>query len=140
VRIDPARCPYRVVTGASITVFRASTAALCKSGTSTLEAAVAGCPLVIAYRASAVSMGIARRVVKIPHIGLVNIVAGEEVAPEFIQEAATAEALGAAVLPLLRPESAERHRMLARLDAVRRSLGGPGAARRVAEIAAGMLP
>ena len=58
-------------------VLRAADAALCKSGTTTLEAAVAGCPLVVAYRTSATQLRRRRsRLVKIPNIGLVNVVAG----------------------------------------------------------------
>jgi lipid-A-disaccharide synthase len=66
VTIDPARCPYPRVPSASFTVLRAADAALCKSGTTTLEAAVAGCPLVVAYKTSPWTYAIARRVVKIP--------------------------------------------------------------------------
>ena len=139
VRLDAGRCPYPIVTGASGTVFRAATAAMCKSGTTTLESAVAGCPLVVAYRTSPVTYRIARRVVRIPHIGLVNIVAGREVAPEFVQDALTPAAVAGALVPLLDEHSPARASMLARLAEVRERLGEPGAARRVAEIADGML-
>ena len=77
-----------MVRSASFAVLRAADAALCKSGTTTLEAAVAGCPLVVAYRTSALDLRRSRAaLVKIPHIGLVNIVAGREVAREFVQDA-----------------------------------------------------
>ena len=98
--LDPSRCPYPVVRESSFTVWRAADAALSKSGTSTLEAAVAGCPLVVAYRTGAVSYAIARRVVTIPRIGLVNVVAGHSVAPELIQDAARPRAMFDALLPL----------------------------------------
>ena len=139
VRLDATRCPYPLVSGASGTVFRASTAAMCKSGTTTLEAAVAGCPLVVAYRTSPVTYGIARRVVKIPHIGLVNIVAGRELAPEFVQDALKPAAVADALVPLLDEESSARTGMLTGLAEVRERLGTPGAASRVADIAAGLL-
>jgi lipid-A-disaccharide synthase len=139
VQLDAARCPYPLVSGASGTVFRASTAAMCKSGTTTLEAAVAGCPLVVAYRTSPITYGIARRVVKIPHIGLVNIVAGRELAPEFVQDALRPAAVADALVPLLGEESSARAAMLAGLAEVRERLGTPGAASRVADIAAGLL-
>jgi lipid-A-disaccharide synthase len=80
VVVPPERCPYRQVTESSLAVLRAADAAVCKSGTTTLEAAVAGCPLVVAYRTSRWTHAIARRVVRIPRIGLVNVVAGREVA------------------------------------------------------------
>ena len=55
VRIDPARCPFPLIRSASFSVLRAADAALCKSGTTTLEAAVADCPLVVAYRTNALT-------------------------------------------------------------------------------------
>ncbi|MBV9879693.1 MAG: lipid-A-disaccharide synthase [Gemmatirosa sp.] len=138
VHIDPARCPYPQIPSGSLTLLRASTAALCKSGTTTLEAAVAGCPLIIAYRMSRLTYEIARRVVEIPRIGLVNVVAAREVAKEFVQDAVQPEAMAAALKPLL-CSNGERTRMREQLARVRASLGRPGVAGRVAEIAAGML-
>jgi len=135
VDIDPAKCPYPMVHSASFTVLRAADAAMCKSGTTTLEAAVAGCPLVVAYRTSRVTFALARRLVRIPHIGLVNVVAGREVAPEFVQDALRPAAVADALEPLLRPGDAGRARMLAGLAEVRAKLGTPGAARRVADMA-----
>ena len=135
VDIDPARCPYTVVRSASFTVLRAADAALCKSGTTTLEAAVADCPLVVAYRTNVLTYAAARRVLKIPYIGLVNVVAGREVAPEFVQGALRPGALASALLPLLDAATPERARMLTGLREVKASLGTPGAARRVASLA-----
>jgi lipid-A-disaccharide synthase len=137
VRIDPTRCPYQLVEGGSLTLLRASTAALCKSGTTTLEAAVAGCPLVVAYRTSRWTYEIARRVVEIPRIGLVNVVAAREVAREFVQDAVRPEAMCAALKPLLLP-TPERKRMCDALARVRATLGAPGAASRVARMASEM--
>jgi lipid-A-disaccharide synthase len=135
VVIDPARCPYPRVPSASFTVLRAADAALCKSGTTTLEAAVAGCPLVVAYKTSAWTYAIARRVVKIPRIGLVNVVAGREVAPEFVQTAVVPERVADALMPLLAEGDPRRTEMLAGLADVRSRLGTPGAAARVAGMA-----
>lgn len=135
VKLDPARCPYPMVHAASFAVLRAADAALCKSGTTTLEAAVAGCPLVVAYRTNALTYAIARRVVKIPHIGLVNVVAGRQVAREFVQEALVPATVADTLAPLLRDGSPERAESLAGLAEVRAKLGEPGAAARVATIA-----
>ena len=118
-------------------------AALVKSGTSTLETALAATPGVVAYRMHAVSHAIARRLVKVPHIALANLIAEERVFPEFVQDAATPDALAGALLPLLDAASPERAAMLAKLAGVRRRLaagaGEGGAAERTAEIAARLL-
>ena len=138
VHIDPARCPFPLIPGGSLRLLRASTAALCKSGTTTLEAAVAGCPLIVAYRTNPVTFAIARRVVEIPRIGLVNVVAAREVAREFVQDGVQPEAMAAALEPLLRG-GPERNRMRDALSRVRASLGRPGAAGRVAALASEMV-
>lgn len=138
VSVDAARCPFPMVRSASLTVFRAADAALCKSGTTTLEAAVTGCPLVVAYRTSPVTYFAARRLVKIPNIGLVNVVAGHRLAPEFVQDALQPFAVADALMPLLDHASDERRKMVAGLEAVRASLGAPGAAERVAVMASAL--
>src|SRR6476646_9124239 len=86
VALDSRRCPFQLVHSASLSVLRAADAAICKSGTTTLESAIADCPLVVAYRTGRISYALAKHWVKIPHIGLVNVVAGREVAREFIQD------------------------------------------------------
>ena len=135
VVIDTRRCPFPIVREASFPILRAADAAMCKSGTTTLEASVAGTPHVVAYRTHPITYAAARRLVKIPYIGLVNVVAGREVAREFIQHGLQPGTVAAALRPLLQPGSAERDRMLTDLKEVRRALGEPGAAKRVAGIA-----
>jgi lipid-A-disaccharide synthase len=135
VSIPVERCPFPLVHSASFAVLRAADAAMCKSGTTTLEAAVALCPLVVAYRTSALTYAAARRLVRIPYIGLVNVVAGREVAPEFVQEALVPSRVADALAPLLDRGSSERAAMVARLTAVRDTLGEAGAAERVARLA-----
>lgn len=134
VTISPDDCPFPMVRGASFIVQRAATAGLLKSGTNTLEAAVAALPHVIGYRTSRVTYAIARRLVKIPHIGLVNVVAGREVSPEFVQDRFVPDLVAAALLPLLETSSPERVAALAGLEEVRGRLGDAGASRRVAEM------
>ncbi len=131
--------PFPLVRSQSFDVLRAADVALCKSGTTTLEAAVAGTPCAIVYRTSALSYAIARRLVRIPHIGLLNIVAGREVAPEFVQDAFRPTPVADALDPLFDPASPARLAMLDGLAEVRRRLGEPGATARVAEMAAGMV-
>jgi lipid-A-disaccharide synthase len=138
ITLPESECPFQQVHASSFTVWRAADAALSKSGTSTLEAAVAGCPLVVAYRTSAITYAIARRVVFIPLIGLVNVVAGRQVAPEFVQSAAQPNAMADALAPLLDRASPQRAAMVQGLAEVKDKLGTPGAAARVAGIALGM--
>ncbi len=139
VHIPTSRCPYRIVRAPSFTIWRAATAAFSKSGTSTLEAAVAECPLVIAYRTSRWTYALARRLIRIPHIGLVNVVAGREIAPEFVQEGMQPRIIAPLLAELLDEESARRQRMLADLSEVRAKLGAPGAAALVGQMAEGLL-
>jgi len=86
-------------------------AGLIKSGTSSLEMAVAGIPHVVAYRVNALTAAIVRRLVKVPHASLVNLLAEREVVPERLQEACTPEALAEALLrPMLDPAVAAAQR------------------------------
>jgi lipid-A-disaccharide synthase len=139
VALDSDRCPFRLVHSASLSVLRAADAALCKSGTTTLEASIADCPLVVAYRTGRISFALAKRLVKVANIGLVNVVAGRQVAREFIQDeivpARVADALG----ELLDNDSPERRDVLNGLAEVRAKLGTPGAAQRVARMAGGLV-
>lgn len=139
VSLDAHLLPYPMVRAQSFDVLRAADVALCKVGTTTLEAAVAGCPCAVVYKTSRVTYEIARRLIRIPHIGLLNVVAGREVAPEFVQAAFTTAAVADALDPLFAPASAARQRMLDGMAEIRRRLGEPGAASRVAEMASAML-
>ena len=139
VSLDPERCPYPRVSAASFPVLRAADAALCKSGTTTLEASIADCPLVVAYRTSEISYFLARLMVKIPHIGLVNVVAGREVAREFVQDDIVPAKIAVELSRLLDPTDSERARVLDGLAEVRSRLGEPGAAKRVAEMASELV-
>jgi lipid-A-disaccharide synthase len=135
VALDSDRCPFRLVHSASLTVLRAADAALCKSGTTTLEASIADCPLVVAYRTGRISFALARRLVKVQNIGLVNVVAGRTVAPEFIQDQIVPQRIAPVLEDLLDKSSPRRREMLAGLAEVRARLGSPGAAERVARMA-----
>jgi len=87
--------------------FAACNAATAKSGTVTLELALAGVPMVVAYRVSATTAFIVRRMgVSVEHASLVNLLAGRQVVPEFLQEECTASSLAAAVDELLRSREA----------------------------------
>jgi lipid-A-disaccharide synthase len=116
------RVPARVVTdpGEKDAVFRTARAALTKSGTSTLELAVAGVPMVAAYKVPLFEELIARVLIKVPSVILANLVLGENVVPELLQRDVTPERLAAALTPLL-SDSPERRRQteaFARLDTI----------------------
>jgi lipid-A-disaccharide synthase len=116
------RVPTRVVTGASEkdAAFRTARAALTKSGTSTLELALAGIPMVAAYRVPLLEELAARLLVKVPSVILANLVLGENVVPEFLQRDCTPAKLAAALLPLLRdtPEHRRQVEAFSRLDLI----------------------
>jgi len=116
-----------------------ATAAITKSGTITLQLAIAGVPMAVGYRTSRLTYRIARRLVAVPHISLVNLVAGREVVPEHIQDEMTPAVLAESVLPLLDEAGGERANMLTDLEDVRLRLGEPGVAARVADAAQEVL-
>ena len=124
VQIIP-HCPNEVM-AASDLLFIAS-------GTATLQAAIIGTPMIINYRVSWLTYQIAKRLVKIPYIGLVNIIAGKLVAPELIQHDMTSERLGAEALRLLRTPALVQE-MREAFRRVRETLGSSGASRRAAEL------
>ena len=100
--------------------FRIARAALAASGTVTLELALAGVPTVAAYRVAGWEAVIARRLIRVPSVILANLVLGENVVPEFLQENCVPERLADALLPLLR-DGSQRQRQLdafAKLDEI----------------------
>ncbi|HVE72444.1 MAG TPA: lipid-A-disaccharide synthase [Thermoanaerobaculia bacterium] len=105
--------------------------ALASSGTATLEAAVIGTPCVVMYRLSRATHFLGRRLVKLPHWSLVNIIAGKEVVPELIQDDVNGARIADEVRRMTEP--ATYARLTEELAQVRAKLGEPGAARRVAE-------
>lgn len=116
------RVPARVITdaGEKYEALRTARAALTKSGTSTLELALAGVPMVAAYKVSFVEAIAARVLLTVPSVILANLVLDEIVVPEFLQRDCTTENLTKALLPLL-AETPERRRQIdafARLDTV----------------------
>ena len=108
------------------------------SGTATLETAIMGVPMIILYKVSPLSYAIGKRVVHVPHIGLVNLIAGERVVPELIQEEATPGNLAHKAVELLEDRGL-RQQMIMALAKVRNALGSPGAAERTAQIALHMM-
>jgi len=133
-RLRQAGLRYPVVTEHKYEAIAASDLALTCSGTVTLEAALLGTPMVVIYRLSPVSWLLGRVMVKVPHISLVNLVAGRRVVPELLQGGVTAERLAREAVRVLDDPGA-LERMRADLRDVRSKLGGGGATARAADIA-----
>ena len=93
-------------------------ASIVASGTATVEAALAGNPFVVVYRVSALTYAIAKRVVTVPHVAMVNLIAGKQVVPELIQSDFTAENIVREIAPLL-PEGPPRKSMMEELAKIR---------------------
>jgi len=125
---------YHVVPGKTREVLRQARAAMVASGTATIETALMSCPMVITYKLAPLTHLLAKLLVRVEYAGMVNIVAGKEICPEFLQYRATPTALTRAITPLIN-DTPERKRMLEELRAVVATLGSGGAA----EHAAGML-
>ena len=136
--LDSSAAIITPVQGQTYRAIRAANLVLVASGTATLEAAILDKPMVILYHVSPLSYWIAKAMVKLPWIGLVNIVAGKRVVPELLQEAAQGERIAAEALKILEGES-YRKEMLQGLAEVRAKLGTPGAAERVARMALEMV-
>src|SRR5262247_1049183 len=133
----PARPRVVVETGEKQAAFRVARAALAKSGTVTLELALAGVPMVAAYKVSAIEyFAVGRGILKrLPSIILTNLLLGENVVPELLQYDCTPERLAAALLPLLDDTPQRRHQLEAfsRLDKIM-DIGSSAPAERAAEI------
>jgi lipid-A-disaccharide synthase len=120
----------RLVDDARATLLHAR-ASVVASGTATVEAALMGNPFVVVYRVSPLTYAIAKRVVKVPHVAMVNLVAGKRIVPELIQSDFTAANIVQQVEPLL-PDGALRQSMMQELAQIR-SLLNSGSAGRDAE-------
>lgn len=111
--LDTSKIPVRIVEGHPYDTMGACDAALATSGTVVLEAALMDLPSVICYKASPISMAIAKALVKVKYAGLPNLLAGREILPELIQEKMTPENMARHVLRFLDPaEGAKVHQDL----------------------------
>jgi lipid-A-disaccharide synthase len=128
-----------VVRDDTYTLVAASDAALVTSGTATLECALLGCPMVVAYRMSPFSYAVARRLVKVPFIAMPNLLLGRAAVAELVQDDATPERMAAELSRLLDDEDL-RARTRSDFDAIRSLLVRPGAADRAAALALELLP
>ncbi|MFZ1085279.1 MAG: lipid-A-disaccharide synthase [Terracidiphilus sp.] len=116
-------------------------ASVVASGTATVEAALIGNPFVVVYRVSALTYAIAKRVVKVPHVAMANLIAGKRVVPELIQSDFTAENIVQQIAPLV-ADGSERKSMIEELQRVQGVLAkqtAGGAIERVAEVTLEMM-
>jgi len=118
--------------------YAAASVALTKSGTSTLELALAGVPMAVTYRVNPISAAMARRLIRVPHVAMVNLLAGREAVPELLQEDCTPERLSRTVLDLLEGSGAADQLAAFRtvLESLRPPEGAPSeaAAREVLQV------
>ncbi|MCA9498284.1 MAG: lipid-A-disaccharide synthase [Nitrospira sp.] len=125
------RPQVKVVKNRSNEVMAASDLLLVTSGTATLQSALIGTPMVVVYRTSPFTYQIAKCLVKIPYISLVNILAGKEVVPELIQDRMTPDCIAHEALDIL--QNVRRQKDMAQaFQGIRTALGGAGASKRAA--------
>jgi len=130
--------PIKVVEGFTYDMMNLSELLITASGTATLEGAILGKPMIIIYRVSLPSYWIGRALIRVKHIGLVNLVAGREIVPELIQKDVNPETITEEALHILKnPVLCQR--MIESMAEVRQNLGEPGAAQRAARIVCSIL-
>jgi len=121
-----------IVEGNTDTVLASADVALTASGTATVQAALHDTPMVVVYRLSPMTYRLAKHLVSVGSIGMVNLIAGETIVPELVQDAFTPDAVAREAISMLTDR--ERTRAIRRgLARVRERLGGPGGSRRAAE-------
>ena len=130
--VKNSRLDVRIAEGDTYNVLAASDFAIVASGTATLETAIIGTPLVIVYRASLITYLLYKLVSDIDFIGIVNIIAGKEIAPELIQHKMSPENIAATVVGIMN-DSEKLKTMRIELSKVKSSLGSPGASLRAAK-------
>ena len=129
---------FTMIKGRAAPVMKAARLLLVASGTATLQAALAGAPMVVVYKTGWFNYAIARSLVKVDFIAMPNLIAGRAVVPELIQGRARPQAVAEWGLALL-DDGPKRREMMAGLHEVKERMGGPGASRKVAEMAREMI-
>jgi lipid-A-disaccharide synthase len=136
--IDQSSVEVKVIRDDIYDVIGISDIAMVASGTATLETALLETPMIIIYKVSALSYYIVKKLIDVDNIGLVNIIAGKAIAPEFIQDEATASNMAEEILDIL-ASSSRMDKMKEELSRVRENLGTPGANMRVARLVYEMI-
>jgi lipid-A-disaccharide synthase len=120
-RVQPENLNLTMIIGHSLEAMAAANVVLVASGTASLEAALLKRPMVIAYRMNRLSWWLLKRRAYLPHVGMPNILAGERIVPEFLQDDATPEKLAAALLALLHDKTG-REKLEERFEGIRSAL------------------
>lgn len=136
--VNKAAVQVEVVSGDTYNLIHAADLALVTSGTATLETALLGRPMVIVYRAALLTYVLARLLVRVPFIGMPNLIAGRRIVPELVQGEATGARIAAEAKRIL-DTPIVREEIIVALSEVRRQLGGGGAAARAATMVLRML-
>ena len=126
--------PLTVVTDSTHEVIRACEMIVAASGTVTLEAAILGTPLVVVYKVNPLTYWLGKKLVKVNYVALVNIIAGEEIAPELIQHEVTPELIARESMNIFNDDQRKMW-IKGRLKDVRHELGNPGASDKAAAVA-----
>jgi lipid-A-disaccharide synthase len=121
-----------VVEGRTDAALACADVAVTASGTATVQTALHDTPMIVVYRLSPLTYRLGRRFVRVNTFGMVNLIAGERIVPELIQDAFTPAAVAAEAVSML-TDAARVRTIREGLARVRVSLGGPGASRRAAE-------
>ena len=122
----------RIVEGQPDDVLNASDAVVTASGTATVQTALHGKPMVVLYKLSPMTYRLGKPLARVDMYAMVNLIAGERVVLELIQDACTGEAVAAETVKLL-TDTEYRQRMIGKIAEVRSRLGGPGASERAAD-------
>jgi lipid-A-disaccharide synthase len=130
--------PVKVVEGFTYDAMNLSELLIAASGTATLEGAILGKPMIIIYKVSLPSYWIARALIRVDHIGLVNLVAEKEIAPELIQKDVNPQRIADEAFRILRDPILSR-KMVESMGEVRQKLGEPGASQRAAHIVLALM-
>jgi lipid-A-disaccharide synthase len=130
--------PVTVVEGFTYDVMNVCDLLITASGTATLEGAILGKPMIILYKVSLPSSWVARAMIRVDHIGLVNLVAEREIAPELLQKDVNPQRIVEEAFRILRDPLVSR-KMTEAMEGVRQKLGEPGAAERAARIVTSLL-
>ena len=128
------RCslPLKIIQDQTYDAINASNLCMVTSGTATLETAILQKPMIVVYKTSLLTWLLAKFLIKIPYIGLVNVVAGKKIVPECIQFEATPQKI-AQEINLICTDERKMTEIKSELQKVKASLGNPGASRRAAE-------